>query len=129
MACSENMATRSVSEGECAEPLQTPSLAHGSGYDELRQCYLVCGTGQILQENVDNHGISAAAGDTCLSENVMITGSMTRINDPIRNASAVRSEAAVQTTFMRAPARTQASVRLNDPRQFDRRWSGLRPCG
>ena len=31
---------------------------------------------------------------------------------------------------MSALARAQASVRLNDPWQFDRKWSsGLRPCG
>jgi len=31
--------------------------------------------------------------------------------------------------FMPAPARTQASVRLNDPWPFDRGWNRLRPRG
>jgi len=45
------------------------------------------------------------------------------------NILAVRSEAAVQTMIARAPAKTRASVRRNDPWPFDHGRSGLRPCG
>jgi len=46
-----------------------------------------------------------------------------------RGTLAGRRGARVHTLFMPALARTQTSVRLKDPWQFDRRWSGLRPCG